>query len=166
VPTFPIEVQELAASVLELARSRGVRIGTAESCTGGLAAGALTAIAGSSNVVEGGLVTYSNALKVKLLGVDPDVLDKHGAVSEPVARAMAQGALKALSVDLAVAITGVAGPGGGSTEKPVGLVHFAVAGAGGPVQHVEMRMGDIGRDEVRMASVIAALEMLQSRLGR
>jgi nicotinamide-nucleotide amidase len=165
VPTFPDEVLELAAEVLKLARRRGVHIGTAESCTGGLVAGALTAIAGSSDVVEGGLVTYSNAAKAWLLAVDEDLLDQHGAVSEPVALAMAQGCLAALSVDFAVAITGIAGPGGGTKEKPVGLVHFAVAGGDAPPDHLELRLGDIGREEVRLASVAAALELLHSRLG-
>jgi nicotinamide-nucleotide amidase len=166
VPTFSKDVLDLAAEVLELARGRGARIGTAESCTGGLAAGALTAIAGSSDVVEGGFVTYSNAAKTRLLGVDPELLAAHGAVSEPVARAMAEGALRSLPADFAVAITGVAGPGGGTAEKPVGLVHFAAAGGGEPTNHVEVRMGDIGRDEIRIASVIAALDLLRARLRR
>jgi nicotinamide-nucleotide amidase len=166
LPTFPEDVHALAAEVLELARRRGVMIGTAESCTGGLVAGALTSIAGSSDVVEGGLVTYSNAAKSKLLGVDPDLVARHGAVSEPVARAMAQGALSTLGAGLAVAVTGVAGPGGGSAEKPAGLVHVAAAGLGEPADHVELRLGDIGRDEVRMASVATALGMLKARLTR
>ena len=127
--TFPKEVQDLAAAVLALARARGVKLATAESCTGGLVAAALTAIAGSSDVVEGALVTYSYAAKSKLLGVDPGLLASQGAVCEPVARAMAEGALGALGVGLAVSVTGVAGPGGGSLEKPVGLVHFAAAGS-------------------------------------
>jgi nicotinamide-nucleotide amidase len=166
LPTFPKDVQELAGEVLEMARAKGLRIGTAESCTGGLIAGALTAVAGSSDVVEGGLVTYSNTAKARLLGVEPTLISAHGAVSELVARAMAEGALGALDVDLAVAVTGVAGPGGGSAEKPVGLVHFAVAGQGGPTDHIELRLGDIGREEVRMASVMAALAMLRQRLAR
>ena len=166
MPTFPKDVHDLAVEVLELARRRGVRIGTAESCTGGLVAGALTAIAGSSDVVEGGVVSYSNAVKARLLGVDEELLSRHGAVSEPVARAMAKGALQALKVDLAVAVTGVAGPGGGSADKPVGLVHFGAAGLGELTDHVEMRMGDIGREEIRMASVAAALALLRDRLAR
>ena len=164
MPTFPEDVQDLAAEVLDLARKRSVLIATAESCTGGLVAGALTAIAGSSDVVAGGLVTYSYAAKTRLLGVPPALLAEHGAVSEPVARAMAEGALRALDVGLCVAITGVAGPGGGSADKPVGLVHFAVAGLGEPTAHQGVRLGDIGRDEVRMASVRVALSMLRSRL--
>ena len=164
--TFPKDVEDLATEVLDLARSKSLKIGTAESCTGGLVCGALTAIAGSSDVVEAAMVTYSNEAKVWLLGVDEDLLARHGAVSEEVARAMAGGALAALGVDLAVAVTGVAGPGGGSAEKPVGLVHFAVAGGGGGADHREERFGDIGRDEVRLASVRVALDMLRSRLRR
>jgi nicotinamide-nucleotide amidase len=163
---FPQDVRQLAEAVLDRARARGVMIATAESCTGGLVAGALTAIAGSSDVVAGGLVTYSNAAKTALLGVDAGLIASAGAVSEPVARAMASGAAQRLGVGLAVAITGVAGPGGGSAEKPVGLVHFACAGPDGGESHREMRFGNIGRDEVRMASVRVALEMLLERLGQ
>lgn len=162
---FPDPTQALSRAVLDLARSRGWRVGTAESCTGGLVAGALTEIAGSSDVVEGGVVTYSNTLKTRLVGVHPALLVEHGSVSEPVARAMAEGALQALDVDLAVAITGVAGPGGGSPDKPVGLVHFAVARTGRPTIHQERRFGDIGREAVRLESVRTALEMLAEALA-
>jgi nicotinamide-nucleotide amidase len=162
---YPEDVRILANAVLERARDHGVTIATAESCTGGLVAGALTAIAGSSDVVAGGFVTYSNAAKTELIGVDAALIAQVGAVSEAVARAMACGALRRLGVGLAVAITGIAGPGGGGPGKPVGLVHFATAAAGGEVRHREMRFGDIGRDEVRMASVKLALEMLWERLG-
>ena len=162
---FEGEIRKLAEAVLGRARSRRVKLATAESCTGGLVASALTAIAGSSDVVEGGLVTYSNAAKTSLLGVDADLVASVGAVSEAVARAMASGAVQRLGVDLAVAVTGVAGPGGGSAEKPVGLVHFAVADASGDTWHYEARFGDIGRDKVRLASVKVALEMLLERLG-
>jgi nicotinamide-nucleotide amidase len=162
---FPEDVRGLAEAVLDRARAAGVTIATAESCTGGLVAGALTAIAGSSDVVEGGLVTYSNAAKTKLLGVDTGLIAGVGAVSEDVARAMAAGAVRRLEAGLAVAVTGIAGPGGGSPRKPVGLVHFASADAAGETRHLEMRFGDIGRDEVRMASVKAALRMLLERLG-
>ncbi len=161
---FPKAVRELAQAVIERARSRGVMLATAESCTGGLVAAALTAIPGSSDVVAGGLVTYSNAAKTRLLGVDAALVEAAGAVSEPVARAMAAGAVQRLGADLAVAITGIAGPGGGSADKPVGLVHFATADAS-ETQHREARFGDIGRDEVRMASVKVALQMLLDRLG-
>ena len=162
---FPDPILALAAAVLDLARRRGLRIGTAESCTGGLVAGALTEIAGSSDVVEGGMVTYANALKTRLAGVPPAQLAEHGAVSEAVARAMAEGALRTLDVDLAVAITGVAGPGGGSADKPVGLVHFATARRGGPTLAVAERFGDIGRGPVRLASVETALRLLKARLS-
>jgi nicotinamide-nucleotide amidase len=161
----PEDVLQLAQAVLEKARARGVRIATAESCTGGLVAGALTAVAGSSDVVEGGFVTYSNAAKTRLLGVDAQLIAEVGAVSEPVARAMAAGAVQRLGVEMAVAVTGIAGPGGGSAGKPVGLVHFASADVAGELRHREMRFGDIGRQEVRAASVKIALQMLLERLG-
>ena len=161
---FPDDIQAQAAQVLDRARAQDLKIAAAESCTGGLVLGALTAIAGSSDVVEGGLVTYANAAKHRLLGVPESVLAKHGSVSEPTARAMAEGALTALDADLSVAITGVAGPGGGSAEKPVGLVHFATAARGGETIHREMRFGDLGREAVRLASVRTALEMLLERL--
>ena len=118
--------------MLDKARAAGLTIATAESCTGGLVAGALTAIAGSSDVVDRGFVTYSNAAKMQMLGVPPTLLAQHGAVSQPVAVAMAEGALKASGAGLAVSITGIAGPGGGSADKPVGLVHFALARRGSP----------------------------------
>ena len=161
---FPEEIDALARRVLDAARAKGRQIATAESCTGGLVAGALTAIAGSSDVVRGGLVTYSNAAKRDLLAVDEALLARHGAVSEPVARAMAEGALRPLDADLAVAITGVAGPGGGSADKPVGLVHFATAVRGGPTLARALRLGDIGREPVRLESVRTALQMLLERL--
>ena len=160
-----VEIEQLAATVLQRARARGVTIATAESCTGGLVAGALTAIAGSSDVVEGGLVTYSNAAKTRLLGIEAELIEAVGAVSEEVARAMAAGAVQRLGVGLSVAITGIAGPGGGSAEKPVGLVHFATCDASGETRHREMRFGDIGRAQVREASVRVALEMMLERLG-
>ncbi len=156
---FDAEITALATAVLVACRTRQLTVATVESCTGGLVSGALTAIAGSSDVVNGGLVTYSNAAKTALAGVDQTLLVQHGAVSEPVARAMAEGGRLRLSASLAVSITGVAGPGGGSVEKPVGLVHFACAGAG-PTQHREMRYGALSRDEIRKRSVITALEML------
>lgn len=162
---FPDQTQALARAVLDLARRCGWRIGAVESCTGGLVAAALTEIAGSSDVVEGGLVTYSNALKTRLVGVHPSLLVEHGAVSEPVARAMAEGALQTLDVEVAVAITGVAGPGGGSPDKPVGLVHFAVATRDGATRGLVEHFGDIGRAQVRQASVDAALKLLIDRLS-
>ena len=151
--------EELARQVLEACRAAGLKLATAESCTGGMVAAALTDIAGSSDVFDRGFVTYSNEAKAETIGVDPDALARHGAVSETVARQMAAGALEASRADLAVAITGIAGPGGGGLEKPVGLVHFAVAGRGGTRARAE-RFGDIGRAEVREASVVVALQLL------
>lgn len=158
------QTSALAAAVLEHARARGVRIGAAESCTGGLVAAALTAVPGSSEVVEAGVVAYSNAAKSKLLGVRSGLITRHGAVSERVARAMAEGALKACAVDLAVSVTGIAGPGGGTAEKPVGLVWFATAMRGGETVAQAARFGDLGREAVREASVGRALELLLGRL--
>ena len=161
---FPRDIEQLAERVLALAREQGVSLATVESCTGGLVAGALTAIPGSSDVVDRGFVTYSNAAKTALVGVPEAMLAQFGAVSEPVARAMAEGGLRSTGVGAAVAITGIAGPGGGSDEKPVGLVHLAVARAGFPTVHREMRFGAISREGVRLESVRTALEMLAERL--
>ena len=155
-------VARATALIADFAR-RGLMVATAESCTGGLVAGLLTEIAGSSAVVERGFVTYSNEAKNELIGVPMDLIVAHGAVSAPVARAMAEGALAHSRADVTVAITGVAGPGGGSDEKPVGLVHFASARRGGKTIHVEKRFGDLGRAAVRRAAVMTALEMLAAR---
>jgi nicotinamide-nucleotide amidase len=160
---FPPELIARAEKLLADARARGLKIVTAESCTGGLVAGLLTEIPGSSDVVERGLVTYSNQAKEELLGVSHAILEAHGAVSEQTARAMAQGALKHSHAGLAVAVTGVAGPGGGSADKPVGLVHFAAARGSGVI-HRECRFGDIGRGEVRMKSVEVAIGLLEQLL--
>jgi nicotinamide-nucleotide amidase len=160
---FSDALRARAESLLAAARARGLKIATAESCTGGLVAGLLTEIAGSSDVVERGFVTYSNEAKEQMLGVPHDMLVAYGAVSEQVARAMTQGALKHSRADLAVSVTGVAGPGGGTKDKPVGLVHFA-ATRGDKVIHRECRFGDIGRSEVRLASVAVALTMLNELL--
>jgi nicotinamide-nucleotide amidase len=149
-----------AAQLLESCRSRGLRLATAESCTGGLIAALLTEIPGSSDVVERGFVTYSNAAKTELLGVPADLIAVHGAVSEPVARAMAEGALAHSHADLAVSVTGVAGPGGGTAAKPVGLVHLGLARRGSPTLHQELRLGDIGRGPIRLATVAAALAFM------
>ena len=154
------EVRALAVRVLEACRARRWMVATAESCTGGLVAGALTEIAGSSDVVDRGYVTYSNGAKMTMLGVPEGTLQKFGAVSRQTAEAMAQGALARSSVNATVAITGIAGPGGGSAEKPVGLVHFAVAARDGRLIHREKRYGDIGRPEIRRLSVIEALGLL------
>lgn len=159
------DVSAAASGVLSACRARGLKIATAESCTGGLVAGALTEINGASHVVDRGFVTYSNEAKQEMLGVPAEVLDKYGAVSRPTAEAMARGALAHSRADIAVAITGIAGPGGGSTEKPVGLVHFAAAARGGDLVHLahcEQRFGNLGRAEVRRKSVLQALAMLQA----
>jgi nicotinamide-nucleotide amidase len=152
--------QAAAVALLDLCKAKKLMIATAESCTGGLVAGALTDIAGSSAVVERGFVTYTNEAKQQMLGVPEDILRQHGAVSRETAEAMAKGALSHSPADLAVSITGVAGPGGGTAAKPVGLVHFAAAARGGPLIHRERRFGDIGRAEVRRLSVLEALSML------
>jgi nicotinamide-nucleotide amidase len=153
-------LREKAAQVLDLFRARGLKIATAESCTGGLVAGALTEIAGSSDVVDRGFVTYSNEAKEAMLGVPSATLARHGAVSAETAAAMAAGALKNSSADIVVAITGIAGPGGGSQQKPVGLVHFAAASRDGRSVARERRYGDIGRQSVRQQSVAEALDLL------
>jgi len=145
---------------VEAAARTGVMVATAESCTGGLVAAALTSVAGSSAVLDRGFVTYSNEAKMEMLDVSGDLLVRFGAVSAPVARAMALGAVNHSRAATAVAITGVAGPGGGSADKPVGLVHFAAVGPDGAVAHVERRFGDIGRDAVREESVRLALGLL------
>jgi nicotinamide-nucleotide amidase len=154
-------IEAAALRVLDACRARGLKVATAESCTGGLVAGALTDIAGSSDVVDRGFVTYSNEAKGEMLGVPTSTLTAHGAVSRPTAEAMAAGALARSPTDLTVAVTGIAGPGGGSPDKPVGLVHFAAAARDGRRDHRERRFGDIGRAEVRRESVLVALQMLE-----
>ncbi len=160
---FPDDIQDLARRVIEQASARGLMVSTAESCTGGLVAGALTDVAGSSAVVDRGFVTYSNAAKAAMVGVPADLIKIHGAVSEPVARAMAEGAVAHADAAISVAVTGIAGPGGGSAAKPVGLVHFAACGPAGVV-HVEKRFGDLGRTGIRMESVRTALHLLLDRI--
>ena len=159
---FPPDLLLRAQQLLDSSRAQGLRIATAESCTGGLIAALLTEIPGSSEVFGRGFVTYSNQAKQDMLGVPAATLRQHGAVSEAVARLMAEGAVRNSTAQLSVAVTGIAGPGGGSEEKPVGLVHIAVARAGEPTIHRECRFGDIGRGEIRLKSVETALEMLQS----
>jgi nicotinamide-nucleotide amidase len=154
------ELRGMAAKLLDLLRAKELKLVTAESCTGGLIAATLTEIPGSSAVLERGFVTYSDAAKEADLGVPAEIIHRHGEVSEQAARAMAAGALKASPADLAIAVTGIAGPDGGSAEKPVGLVHFAAARRGGKTLHREVRFGDIGRAEVRRRSVIAALVLI------
>ena len=149
-----------AETLLATLRARKLMLATAESCTGGLIAGVLTEIAGSSDVVERGFVTYSNEAKTELIGVPAEMIALHGAVSREVALAMAAGALAHSRADIAVAVTGVAGPGGGSAAKPVGLVHLAAERRGRPPIHRECRLGDIGRHGIRMATVAVAFEMV------
>jgi nicotinamide-nucleotide amidase len=159
---FSAELLARSEKLLAEARAKGLKIATAESCTGGLVAGVLTEIAGSSDVFDRGFVTYSNRAKQDVLGVPAAMIRQHGAVSEVVARAMAEGAIRNSTAQLAIAITGIAGPGGGSDEKPVGLVHITAARAGEATLHRECRFGDIGRTQIRLKSVETALELLQS----
>ncbi len=156
--------RELPEVVAGLLRERGLRLALAESCTGGLAAARLTSVPGASHFLERGFVTYSNAAKSELLGVAPGLIAEHGAVSEPVARAMAEGALQRAGVQVGAAVTGVAGPDGGTAEKPVGTVYLALAGALGPRLRRAHFPGD--RERVRQQSVQALLEMLRRALLR
>jgi nicotinamide-nucleotide amidase len=161
---FQPNLLHLAEDVLERARTLGVRIVAAESCTGGLIAALLTEIAGASDVFERGFVTYSNRAKTELLGVPAELIAHHGAVSEAVARKMAEGALQNSPADAALAITGIAGPGGGTAEKPVGLVHVSAARTGKTTLHERHEFGAVGRSAIRLASVDAALRLLQRLL--
>ncbi len=161
---FSLEIETLARLVIDDARARSLRIVTAESCTGGLVAAALCAVAGASDVFERGFVAYSNRAKQELLGIPGDMIADLGAVSEPIARMMAEGALEHSHAHLAVAITGVAGPGGGTPMKPVGAVHLATARTNDSVRHrLEMFEPD-SRAAVQLAAAEAALEMLRERL--
>ena len=157
---FDPEILALVRSVLALCRARRWRLATAESCTGGLVAAALTATAGASDVVECGLLTYSNKTKIELLGVPQETIAAQGAVSAEAAAAMAQGAVARARVDLAVSVTGIAGPGGGTPQKPVGLVYIGVATGAGTAR-VERRIFPGDRGEVRRAALRLALELLQ-----
>jgi nicotinamide-nucleotide amidase len=159
---FDRDILDRAKAALDAARRRKLTMATAESCTGGLVAAALTVVPGTSDVLDGGFVTYSNAAKTRMLGVPADLIARHGAVSEQVAAAMAEGAIDRCGVDLAVSVTGVAGPGGGSERKPVGLVWFGAVGPAGLVT-LERRFGDLGRDGVRRAALIQALDLLLDR---
>jgi nicotinamide-nucleotide amidase len=157
---FEKEILALARDVVELCTEKNVMVSTAESCTGGLVAAAITAIPGSSQVMERGFVTYSDKAKTEMLGVMPITLRQYGAVSKDVALEMAHGAMSRSEGGIAVSTTGIAGPDGGSTGKPVGLVHFGGRHYKGKMIHREMRFGDIGREEIRLASVEIALEMI------
>ena len=159
------KMKDRAAALLDAYKAKGLKIATAESCTGGLVAALLTEISGSSAVVERGFVTYSNEAKTDLVGVPADLIAAHGAVSEPVARAMAEGALTHSLADVTVGITGVAGPTGGTATKPVGLVHFGLARKGSATVHLERRYGDLGRETVRRRAVEDALSLLEQALA-
>jgi nicotinamide-nucleotide amidase len=160
-PEFDALVAE-AAALVAACRAKRLMLATAESCTGGLIAAILTEVPGSSAVFERGFVTYSNAAKTELLGVPAELIERHGAVSEEVARAMASGAIAHSRAGLCVAVTGVAGPGGGTAEKPVGLVHLAGAKRDGEVQHRVLRAGPISRRAIRLASVAEAFALVRA----
>jgi nicotinamide-nucleotide amidase len=162
---FPPDLITRAAELVARYRAAGLMAATAESCTGGLIAGLLTEIPGSSNMLERGFVVYSNAAKQELLGVPAETLASHGAVSQQTAVAMAEGALRASRAEVAVSVTGIAGPDGGSAEKPVGLVHFACARRGKPTVAREERFGAIGRGAVRLASLRVGLDLLEAAGG-
>jgi len=152
-----------AKSIIALATEKGLTIGTAESCTGGLIGGAITAIPGSSAIFKGGIIAYDNAIKTKLLGVSPSVLGKYGAVSEKTAERMAAGARERLSVDIALSVTGIAGPGGGTEDKPVGTVWMGIATKDG-VSATLFEYGDIGRNRVRDQACMDALKVISKAL--
>ncbi len=161
---FDGTIHDKARAVLDACRAANLMVVCAESCTGGLVVAALTEIPGSSDVVERGFVTYSDAAKSEMLGVPPALIERHGAVSEAVAKAMAEGALARARAQLGVAVTGVAGPGA-SAAKPAGLVHLAAARRGAGILHEKHEFGDIGRAAVRRATVAAALDLILRRLG-
>ena len=166
---FDDDITQSATRLLTRARAHGIKIATAESCTGGLIIGALTEIAGSYDVVDRGFITYSNEAKMEMLGVTQTALKDHGAVSEVVGKAMATGTLAITPASLTVAVTGVAGPGGGTATKPVGLVHLASALEVNGQQHLlhkEARFGDIGRAFVRLETVRTALVLMHEALDR
>lgn len=157
---WPQDIEDAARAIVADFEKKNLLIATAESCTAGLIAGAITEIAGSSTVFDRGFVTYSNEAKREMIGVANATLKAHGAVSRETALEMAEGAIGNSGANISVAVTGIAGPGGGSDEKPVGLVHLAAARTGRKPLHREMRYGDIGRSAVRLATVHTALEML------
>jgi nicotinamide-nucleotide amidase len=154
------DIVEAAKNLLAVCKRKNLLVATAESCTAGLVAGTLTEVPGTSSILDRGFITYSNEAKHEMLGVPRDILSKHGAVSRETAEAMVRGVLGRSRVHLAVSVTGIAGPDGGSAEKPVGLVHFAAASRGGRLIESEQRYGNIGRDKVRKSSVLQAFKML------
>ena len=157
---MPVEIEKLANEVIAALKAGGLTIATAESCTGGLIAGALTSVSGSSDVVYGGFVTYANEAKIAMVGVPYALLKQFGAVSKEVALAMAEGALGAAGTHIAISVTGIAGPNGGSKDKPVGLVHFAVT-TGEETRHLKKAFDpNWSRDQIRQASVIEALKLV------
>lgn len=161
--TFPAEILALAEELVALCNQKKIMLTAAESCTGGLVAGAITEIPGASECLMVSFVSYSDYMKTKFLGVNPKTLDEKGAVSEEIAREMASGGLKAATSDIAVAITGIAGPGGGSPEKPVGTVHFSTArrvGSAVETHHERHYIKKTGRTEIRLEAVKLALQML------
>ncbi len=157
------DMLDLARDFLNAMRAKGWKFASAESCTGGLIAGLLTEIAGSSDVVDRGFVTYSNEAKTALVNVPEDLIAKHGAVSEEVVRAMAEGALRNSLADVSVAVSGVAGPGGGTAQKPVGRVHIAASTKTNRL-HRLIDYGDLGRSEIRRRTIIDALALAQELL--
>ena len=162
---FPVDLVARAERFLDQARRAWLHVATAESCTGGLVAGLLTEIAGSSDVVDRGFVTYSNEAKAEMLGVPLDLIRRHGAVSPEVARAMAEGALSRSAADLAVAVTGIAVPGGATPTKPVGLVEFSCARRGGHTTPMTKHFGESDRARIRLLAVETALDLLEEALG-
>lgn len=156
---FPAALADQATELLNTCRRRNWQLATAESCTGGLAAGLITAIAGASDVFDRGFVTYSNAAKTDLIGVPAEIMARHGAVSEETARLMAEGCLAASRADLALSVTGIAGPAGGSADKPVGLVHLAAARRNGSTLHARHLFGNPGREEIRLLAVAELLRL-------
>lgn len=154
------DIVDAAHRLLDICKRKKLTVATAESCTGGLVAGTLTEAPGVSGMLDRGFITYSNAAKQEMLGVPEDVLKQYGAVSRETAEAMAKGALGYAPVDLAIAVTGIAGPTGEESGKPIGLVHFAAASRSGLLEHVEKRFGNPGRSEVRRRSVLQAFVML------
>ena len=154
------DIVEAARRLLDICKRKNLLVATAESCTAGLVAGTLTEVPGTSSILDRGYITYSNEAKHEMLGVSQEILKRHGAVSREAAEAMVRGVLGHSRVHLAVSVTGIAGPDGGSKEKPVGLVHFAAATRSGKLWHAEKRYGNIGRDKVRKESVLQAFRML------
>lgn len=160
------QIEAKSIEVLQACRQQNLMVVTAESCTGGMIAAALTEIAGSSDVVDCGFVTYSNQAKNRLINVPISLLEQFGAVSKPVAIAMAEGALNAApQAGISIAVTGIAGPDGGSPDKPVGLVHIACARQAAPTLHIECRFGEKSRHDIRLATVDAAFDLLLTQLS-